>query len=261
MSFDIRFERERTTDGCTFIDFRFDAPSYQEPVDLHGEVHQMTLSGNDHGFIYGSDLLGWDVVLGDRITADQLEGFEIPGVTLRLPKTAGTIAVDGFATQAAARTFITHVYEAFYEAFYLGFDAYTLDEAPAADTAPSARPATDSPRSIPAFPAPLARDVATPALPRSPGKATERAAFYGTAVYPHLHPGHQDARYAWPAAQCLAARWADADRPGVDVDLFHPRPGSAPPAANRHESPIREGRSPTTAGRQCLTIHHPRNTP
>ncbi|RTQ97194.1 hypothetical protein [Halomonas nitroreducens] len=251
MSFDIRFENERTTDGCIFVDFHFDAPSYQEPIDLAGEARQMSVSGNDHGFIYGSDLLGWDVVLGTRITPDQLEGIDIPGITFRTRESGGVSAFD-FATQAAARAFITHVYEAFYEAFYLGFDTYTLDEAPAADTAPSARPAPVSPRSVPAFPAPLARDVATPALPRSPGKATERAAFYGTAVYPHLHQG---TRYAWPAAQCLA------DRPGVDVAPFHPRQGSAPPAANRHESSIREGRCPTTAGRQCLTIHHPRNTP
>lgn len=134
---------------------------------------------------------------------------------------------------------------------------YGIEPAPAPAQAVEALPIR-APVFSRSVPAPLARDVAPSSLPRPAPGATERAAFYGTAVYPHLH--HND-RYDWPTAPCLAARWADADRPGVDVERFHPWQGSAPPAANRNESPIREGRSPTTAGRQCLTIHHPRNTP
>ena len=42
MSFDLRLERERTTDGCTFIDFHFDAPSYQEPIHILDEVRELS---------------------------------------------------------------------------------------------------------------------------------------------------------------------------------------------------------------------------
>ncbi len=163
MSFDIRFDEPRTATTCTFVDFFFDAPNYQEPVDLDDESRQMTLSGRDVGFIYGSDLLGWDIVLGERITADQLDGLTIPGVTVRLPEHRGTIHLEGFATLDAAKRVVVHLYEAFYEAFYLGFDAYTLADTSAPDTMPNRATFTPISRRVPAL---LARNVAPFPLPR-----------------------------------------------------------------------------------------------
>ncbi|PSJ21950.1 hypothetical protein CVH10_09830 [Halomonas sp. ND22Bw] len=175
MSFDIRFDEPRTSTTCTFVDFVFDAPNYQEPVDLDDESRQMTLSGHDVGFIYGSDLLGWDVTLGERITADQLDGLAIPGVTVRLPQHGGTISLQGFASMDAAKGVVVHLYEAFYEEFYLGFGAYTLADAPAADSAPERPCFTPVSRRVPAL---LACNVAPLPLPRPTFGATERATFF-----------------------------------------------------------------------------------
>ncbi|XKE45850.1 hypothetical protein LG302_01570 [Halomonas organivorans] len=330
MSFDIRFGNERTTEGCTFLDVRFSAPSYQAAtgIVINGQAQLITCSGDDTAFIYGSDLLGWCVVLGKRITPDQLDGFEIPGVSIDTREDGGVSAHD-FATLEDAKRFVVHVYEAFYEAFYLGFVAYTLDDAPASEPAyslhtarigqaggagahdlvtvladgeyrpgrgnaslalegqdgrpgcctvfiPAGVPLDDAlaqdvadhlfatartgtrhyafatreaaldflrriygiddpaPVSSRSVPAPLARDVALPLLPRPALGATERAAFFDAAPIP-ASPGFS---------------------PGVNTP-----PTALPPAANRHESPIREGRSPTTEGRQCLIHPHPRNTP
>ncbi|MCH4564363.1 hypothetical protein MKP05_14730 [Halomonas sp. EGI 63088] len=182
MTFNLGFDHDRTLDGCTFVDFHFDAPSYVEPVTLHGKTYGMTCSGKDNGYLYGSDLLGWDVVFGKRITADLIHGLAIPGVTFRVCARNGAVAADGFASLDAAKRFVAYLYERFYEAFYLGFDTYTATEAPAAQPAPSAQHSTVSPRSVPA---PLARDVVPSPAP-APTRTTYRAAFYGTAVYPHL---------------------------------------------------------------------------
>ncbi|ATJ81231.1 hypothetical protein ACFPTY_18615 [Halomonas beimenensis] len=182
MSFDIRFENERTAEGCTFLDVRFSAPSYQAAtgIVINGQAQLITCSGDDSAFIYGSDLLGWCVVLGKRITPDQLDGFEIPGVSIDTRDDGGVSAHD-FATLEAAQRFVVHVYEAFYEAFYLGFDTYALADAPAPQ---AARPAPVSSRSVPA---PLARDVAPSSLPRPAPGATERAVLFDASAYPHPH--------------------------------------------------------------------------
>ncbi|ATJ81429.1 hypothetical protein ACFPTY_00495 [Halomonas beimenensis] len=154
MSFDIRFENERTREGCTLLDVHFIAPSYQAATGIvaGGQAQLITCSGNDVATILGSDLLGWDVVLGKRITPDQLDGIQPPGVAI-VTRDDGGVSARGFATLEAAKRFTVHVYEAFYEAFYLGFGAYALDDAPA----------SDSPRSVPA---PAAHDAAPLPLSR-----------------------------------------------------------------------------------------------
>ncbi|XKE44510.1 hypothetical protein LG302_14190 [Halomonas organivorans] len=161
MSFEIRFENERTREGCTLLDVRFIAPSYQAAtgVVVGGQAQLITCSGNDVATILGSDLLGWDVLLGKRITPDQLDGIEPPGVAI-VTRDDGGVSARGFATLEAAKRFTVHVYEAFYEAFYLGFRAYALADAPASETA---LPASNSPRSVPA---PVAHDAAPLPLSR-----------------------------------------------------------------------------------------------
>lgn len=198
MSYYIDFANQRTTDGCTFVDVLVYMPDYQQ--------RDMTVSGGDTAIIVGSDLLGWDITFGPRITADLIDGLEIPGITLGINRFDSTIHGSGlvyardFPTLETAKAFVRHLYQRFYEALYLGLDTYTVEPSHATDTAAEAAPDTTpaprqavvltvSPRSVPA---PLTRDGAAHrvALCSTP----ERVTFYPPgmdappATLIHTHP-------------------------------------------------------------------------
>ncbi|ATJ83693.1 hypothetical protein [Halomonas beimenensis] len=198
--------------------------TFRTVTDSLGTVTFFQVEGREAGYIDQNRHTGtWTVFFADM--ADAPAGVFLERSTA--PGSQGVFA-PGLTSRVAALVIVRRAYAA------------TRKAVPV--RASASRPATGlcffahhlTPVSSRSVPAPLARDVAPPLLPCPAPGATERAAFFDAASIP-ASPG-----------LC----------PGGNTPSQRPSP-----AANRHESPIREGRSPTTEGRQCLIHPHPRNTP
>ncbi|MBD3896591.1 hypothetical protein IEI94_12090 [Halomonas sp. ML-15] len=142
MSYHIEFANQRTTDGCTFVDVFARLPYQQLTITPDGQ-RPITLPGEDVSIICGSDVLGWDITFGPRITADLIDGLEIPGVTLGINRVDSTIHGSGliyardFSTLEAAKTFVRYLYKRFYDAFYR-VDTYDAEPSDPTDNAADA---------------------------------------------------------------------------------------------------------------------------